>query len=85
MARFDGDTVAELMALWPSDAEFAREAGIAPKHAHAMKRRGSIPDEYRAGVVDAAVRRGIVGVTFERLTLMHAKRPVPASEGAAAR
>jgi hypothetical protein len=47
MARFDGDTVAELMALWPSDAEFAREAGIAPKHAHAMKRRGSIPDEYR--------------------------------------
>lgn len=77
--RFDGTTVSDLMALWPSDAEFARDAGIAPKHASMMKRRGSIPDDYRPGVIDAALRRGIEGVTYERLTLMHAKRPSPVS------
>lgn len=80
--RFDGTTVADLMALWPSDAEFARDAGIAPKHASTMKARNSIPDDYRPGVIDAAQRRGFEGVTYERLTLIHAKRPPVSAEAA---
>lgn len=84
--RFDGETVSDLIGLWPEPSltTFAADINVPTKHASAMKRRNSIPDEYRPAVTDAAQRRGIEGVTYERLTLMHARRPDALSAGAPA-
>jgi len=60
-------TVADVMARWPSDAEFARSSGILPKHAQTMKTRGSIPPAYWMGIVQAAQRDQIKGITTDVL------------------
>jgi hypothetical protein len=98
--RFDAATIADIMGLWPTDAEFAREAStetarITPKHATMMKARNSIPVDYWPGVIAAAAARAKItaddgkrdafeSLTYEFLTLMHAKRPEPVSAGASA-
>lgn len=83
--RFDGTTVSDLIGLWPSPSltTFAADISIPTKHASAMKSRNSIPDDYRPAVIDAAKRRGIDGVTYERLTLMHARAPQASAEAPA--
>lgn len=77
-------SVGELIGLWPEPSltTFAADIGVPVKHASAMKARDSLPDEYRPAVVESANRRGIEGVTYELLTLMHAMRPEQASAGA---
>jgi len=59
--------VADIMALWPTDADFARDIGIKPSHAQVMQTRDSIPAPYWSKVVAAAAERGIEGVTLELL------------------
>ena len=71
-------TIADLMGLWPSVSEFARDIGVQPTHAHVMKVRGSIPSARWAAVVEAAKTRGIPGVTFEKLAELAARRKAAA-------
>ena len=59
---------AEIIALWPSLAEFAAAIAVDYGTAKQMRRRKSIPDEYRPAVVADAAARGIAGITFELLT-----------------
>ncbi len=83
--RFEGDTVGELLGLWPTLTEFASDIRVPLKNVSAMKARDSINVDYWPELIAAAERRGFAGVTYERLTLMHAKRPQPvASAGAPA-
>jgi hypothetical protein len=74
-------TVSDIFDLWPSAAELARDIGLKREsHATVMKHRGSIPVAYWPQLIDAAARRGIVGVTFEALAMAHAgKLPIATS------
>lgn len=75
--RFEGETVSDLIGLWPEPSltTFAADIRVPTKHASAMKARDSINVDYWPDVIAAAERREIEGITYERLTLMHAKRP----------
>jgi len=66
------ETVAQVMGLWATDAEFARDIGIKPSHAQTMKVRGSIPVDYWPDIIAAAERRGLAGVTADTLMRIHA-------------
>ena len=72
-------THATIIASWPSTAAFAVDVNVPYESAKAMCRRGSIPPCYWVRVVRAASRRGIVGVTFERLAELVAT-PMEAAE-----
>lgn len=72
--------VHDLMALWPSVSEFARDIGVKPSHAQTMKARGRIPVDYFEATVEAASRRGFAGVTYEALVRMHARQQPATSE-----
>jgi hypothetical protein len=79
--RFDGETVSDLIGLWPEPSltTFASDIRVPVKNASAMKSRDSINVDYWPDVIAAAEGRGFEGVTYERLALMHAKRPAVAS------
>lgn len=68
-------TVDDLMRLWPTVAEFARDIGIKPTHAQTMRVRGSIPVEYWPNILAAAKTRNLRGVTADALMTLHAGAP----------
>ena len=69
-------TVREIIELWPSASEMARDIGLKRgSHGTLMKLRGSIPVDYWPDLVAKAKKRGIVGVSLETLTSAHAGRP----------
>jgi hypothetical protein len=51
----------EIINLWPSDADLARDIHVRRNHVHTMKVRDSIPVEYWLALVSAARRRRISG------------------------
>jgi hypothetical protein len=63
----------DLMALWPSIADFGEDAGsgtakgeaLKPNHVHALKARKNVPSTYWPGLIEGAKRRRIRGVTAE--------------------
>lgn len=67
-------TIAEVLARWPTDADFARDIGVKPNHAQTMKVRNSIPSAYWSQIVAAAAARGIEGVTLELLASIAAAK-----------
>lgn len=78
-------TVGDLMSLWPSDAEFARDIGIKPTHGQVMKLRGSIPPDFWPNVIEAAAKRRIKGINLESLFELRRERfGAPQRQGAAA-
>jgi hypothetical protein len=66
-------TVADIFAVWPSDAEFGRDVGVAYTTAASWKQRGSIPAAYWHQVTEAAKRRGRPEVTADLLARLHAR------------
>lgn len=67
-------TVRDIIEKWPSAADMARDIGLRrPGHGAMMKMRGSIPIQHWPRLVEAAAERGIQDVTFETLTLAHAR------------
>jgi hypothetical protein len=70
--------VAEIYAAWPSDAELARDLGVAYPTISAWKQRGSIPATYWWDITRAARNRGHPEVTSDLLARLHARN---ASEG----
>lgn len=60
-------THAEIIGLWPSIAQFARDLGVAYESAKAMSRRSSIPATYWKRVVQAAAAIDLQCVTYAAL------------------
>lgn len=60
-------TIEDLIGLWPSGAEFARDIGVTPSHVGVLKLRKNIPSVYWPGIIAAAGRRGIKGVNADTL------------------
>lgn len=66
-------TVAELIGLWPSAEQFARDLGLKhTSHGRAMRARGSIHPRWWDAVVLAASKRGFYGVNHHVLADIHA-------------
>lgn len=63
-----------IIALWPSDADFAADLGVPLSLVRVWKTRKSIPKREWAPIEDAAKRRGIKGATCTDLARL-AKRP----------
>jgi hypothetical protein len=69
--------------LWPSLGDFAADIGVSYGAAKQMRRRNSIPDEYRSAVVEKAATRGFKGISFElliRIALPRRTKPVVDSQ-----
>jgi len=64
----------EIIGLWPSMTEFARDTGIKRTHVGTMMVRRSIPPSHWPRVVNAAARRGISGVSFDLLSSLYERR-----------
>ncbi len=80
MARDDSQkTVSDVFAVFGGPTDFARTFGLKrPSTASEMKRRESISVDLWPSIVTAASERGIEWLTYESLTLMHAKPLQPA-------
>jgi hypothetical protein len=63
----------DIISQWPSVGDLASDIGVRPALVSLWKYRDRIPGEYWAGVVAAATRRGIDGVTHETLCRIGAK------------
>lgn len=72
-------TVSQIFDAVGGPSAVARLLGVGNSTASEMKRRGSIPVDYWPTLVAAARERGIEGLTYESLALMHAKRKASAS------
>ena len=75
-------TFRDVIALWPSMSELARDVDAPIQTVAAWKRRDRIPDEYWNCVLDAAKSRKLKSVTPAVLIGLAAKKrpePEPAS------
>lgn len=59
--------IAEIIEKWPSVKDFADDVGIAYTTAHSWRTRGLRDASRYPSIVRAAKRRGLRGVTLERL------------------
>lgn len=73
-------THADIINRWPSLTDFAADLSIAYGTAKAMRRRGSIPSDYWPVVVQSAARRGIAGISLERLVGAKSRAPATSHE-----
>ena len=64
--------VIKIIDKWPSNKDLAEDLGLRhDSHCRVMKVRGRIPRAYWWMMVEAAERRGIKGVTIDRLKKIH--------------
>jgi hypothetical protein len=66
----------EIIELWPTRAEFAREVGVSYQTARQWYARDGIPARHWPEIVNAARKRNFSGVTLETLVAIEAGRPV---------
>ncbi len=66
--------VADIFAVWPSDAEFGRDIGVPYPTVSAWKQRGSIPAAYWWHIIRAAAQRGHPEITADLLARLHARK-----------
>jgi hypothetical protein len=66
--------IAEIYAMWPSDAELARDLGVPYPTISAWKQRGSIPAAYWWHITRAARDRGHPEITTDLLARLHARK-----------
>lgn len=66
------NTLDSIFAAFGGPAEIGRAIGKSTEHAAAMRRRGSIPVGYWQPLIRAAREKGLDGVTYESLALIHA-------------
>jgi hypothetical protein len=64
--------VADIFAIWPSDADLARDIGLSYSTVAAWKQRGSIPVAYWLPVIHAARKRRHPEITADLLLELHA-------------
>jgi hypothetical protein len=65
--------VADIFAVWPSDADLGRDIGMPYRTVSAWKQRGSIPAPYWREIIAAARRRGYPEITADLLVDLHAR------------
>ncbi|OLP56799.1 hypothetical protein BJF92_12055 [Rhizobium rhizosphaerae] len=65
-------THADIINGWPTIGDFASDIGVSYGAAKAMRRRGSIPSAYWVRAVDGAEKRGLDGVSYQRLAQLAA-------------
>lgn len=70
------NTVAALVALWPSYEEMADDIGAKPHQPRDWARRGRINARYVDAVVQAARARGFRRITHELIVRLNAGLPV---------
>lgn len=63
-------THADIIALWPTKAEFARATGISPANARQIAKSKSIPSRHYQAVVDAVEKAGFPRITYADLVEM---------------
>lgn len=68
-------SVDEIFEAFGGPASVGRAIGKPTEHAGVMKARRSIPVAYWPALVSAARERGLNGITFEALALLHATEP----------
>lgn len=68
------NTFSEIISLWPSAEELARDVGATGLVVRAWRARRSIPSEYWVAVIGAAERRGIPHITLELFAKLAASR-----------
>lgn len=68
------ESFADVIAKWPSTAEFGNDIGIVDSLTAVWKHRKSIPVEYWRKIVEKAAERGIDGVSLELLASLAEKR-----------
>jgi hypothetical protein len=71
VVEFDMQNVAEIFAIWPSDADLAREIGQSYSTVSAWKQRGSIPVAYWRAIIGAARKRRHPEITANLLLKLH--------------
>lgn len=77
MADDSDKTVADIFELFGGPSAFARTFGLkGSSTASEMKRRGFISVDLWPAIVAIAEQRKIAWLTYERLTLMHARKPL---------
>ena len=72
----------QLVDLWPSVAEFAKDLRCRENTAHVMRFRDSIHSRWWAQIVEGAKRRRIKGITFEVLARLQAEKKITAAASA---
>jgi len=73
--------VADIYAVWPSDADLARDIGVSYPTAASWKQRGSIPVAYWRPIINAARKRKHPEITADLLLELHAHGPKSDSVG----
>ncbi len=68
------DTFASIIDAFGGPGPFGEAIGIPDSHARTMKARDSIPASRWTGVVEAAERLSIAGVTLETMAEIEANR-----------
>lgn len=71
-------TFREIIDAWISQDALAKDLKIPLGHVCVMRHRDSIPSDYWMGLVKAAKRRGVKGITIEVLHKIKAARKVAA-------
>lgn len=71
-------TFAEVIDLWPTAEDLARDINVKGGTVRAWKRRGIIPAEYWAAVVRAGAKRGIHGIGTDLLAGLASGQRKPA-------
>lgn len=64
--------VAAIFAVWPSDADLARDIGLSYPTVASWKQRGSIPVAYWRPIIQAAHKRRHPEITADLLLELHA-------------
>lgn len=68
------DSFVSIINLWPTLQDFADDIGVPYVNANLMRQRDSIAADHWAAMVDAARRRGIKGVSTDRLARLKAEK-----------
>ena len=66
--------VQNVIGLWPNVRSVAEDCDSDVEAVYQWQKRGSIPGRYWLHLVNGAEKRGLDGVTLEKLASIHAKK-----------
>ena len=67
MSKKPDNPVTALQQLWPTYADFAADVGMSEGTVQVWRHRRTIHPDHFFAIVEGAQRRGIEGVSYERL------------------
>lgn len=69
-------TFADIVSLWPSIEDLARDVGATPDRAYKWRARDNIPAEYWQRLIDSGANRGIEITPEQLVALASAKQTI---------